>query len=314
MSTLRIGTRRSALALAQTRLVAAGLERLGQAVELVEVTTEGDRNRAPLARIGGSGVFVTALRDALLAGEVDIAVHSLKDLPTGGVDGLTLAAVPPREDPRDALIARDGLGFAELPAAASVGTGSPRRLAQLRAVRPDLTYAEIRGNVDTRVGKVRSGELDAVVLARAGLVRLDRAADITQNFDPEEVVPAPGQGALAVECRTADEDVVRVLAGLDDLRTRAATTAERAVLAALNAGCSAPVGAHATTTAGDTARGPGSPADQLRLNAAVVGVEGSPSFRLSISGRLGEAEELGREIAAALLARGASRLIEERVT
>ena len=307
---LRIGTRRSALALAQTRTVAAALERVGIATVLVEVTTEGDRDRqSPLSRIGGQGVFVGALRDALLRGEIDVAVHSLKDLPTQRVDELALAAVPLREDPRDVLVARDGLTLATLPHGARVGTGAPRRLALLRllAKDEDLQLVDIRGNVDTRISKVRDGELDAVVLARAGVTRLGRQDEITETFDPTEFVPAPGQGALAVECRNADEGVVRALEGLDDPRTRAAVTAERAVLAGLAVGCSAPMGAFAETVAGTDG-------NELSLHAVVASVDGSASVRLSTSGPLGEAEELGRGIAAALLAEGASRLIEERVT
>lgn len=301
--TLRVGTRRSKLALVQTGLIVEALREAGQSVEVVEVTTEGDRNRAPLSRIGGTGVFVSAIREALLAGEIDIAVHSLKDLPTTPVEGIVLAAVPPRENPLDVLVARDGLTLEKLPAGAKVGTGATRRLAQLRMLRPDLTYVEIRGNVDTRIGKLRDGHYDAVVLAMAGLSRLGRADEVTEEFTPDQILPSPGQGALAVECRATDESVVRVLAGLDDPRTRAAVTAERAVLNALAAGCSAPVGAFATVTEPDT----------LRLSAVVVAVEGSPSFRLSTSGPLDRAEELGRELASALLAEGAIRLIEEHV-
>jgi hydroxymethylbilane synthase len=301
--TLRVGTRRSKLALVQTGLMVDALRRAGQSVEVVEVTTEGDRNRAPLKVIGGTGVFVSAIREALLAGEIDVAVHSLKDLPTDPAEGITLAAVPPRENPFDVLIARDGLTFEKLPPGSTVGTGAQRRIAQLRRLRPDLTYVEIRGNVDTRIGKVRDGQYDAVVLAMAGLSRLGRADEVTEEFTPDQILPSPGQGALAVECQAADESVVRVLAGLDDPRTRSAVTAERAVLNALAAGCSAPVGAFATVTEPDT----------LRLSAVVVAVEGSPSFRLSTSGPLDRAEELGQELASALLAEGAIRLIEEHV-
>ncbi|HZC27039.1 MAG TPA: hydroxymethylbilane synthase [Actinopolymorphaceae bacterium] len=309
MTSLRIGTRRSALALAQARAVASALDDAGVATVLIEVTTRGDLDRSsPLSRIGGQGIFVGALRDALLGGDIDVAVHSLKDLPTQSVDGLVVAAVPEREDPRDVLVARDGLTLATLPPGARVGTGAPRRLAQLRLRgKDDLELVEIRGNVDTRIGKVASGELDAVVLARAGLGRLERLDEITETFDPTEFIPSPGQGALAVECRNADEGVVRALAGLDHPRTRAAVTAERAVLAALGAGCSAPMGAFADVDAGTDG-------STLSLHAVVAAVDGSASVRLSTSGPLGEAEKLGRDLAAALLAEGASRLIEERVT
>ncbi|WP_432510314.1 hydroxymethylbilane synthase [Kineococcus sp. SYSU DK001] len=241
---LRLGTRRSALATTQSSWVADLLRANGFDVELVEVTTRGDVDRAPLAQIGGTGVFVSALRDALLAGEVDLAVHSLKDLPTTAADGLALAAVPEREDPRDALVAAGGRTLAELPAGARVGTGSPRRQALLRALRPDVEVVAIRGNVDTRVGFVTSGELDAVVLAAAGLTRLGRAGDITELFAPDVYVPAPGQGALAVECRADDDAVLTALAALDAPAVRRAVAAERQVLASLEAGCSAPVGAH----------------------------------------------------------------------
>jgi hydroxymethylbilane synthase len=307
VTALRIGTRRSALALVQAGSVAATLERAGVDVVLVEVTTRGDTDASPLSRIGGQGVFVGSLREALVNDEIDVAVHSLKDLPTQPVDELVLAAVPVREDPRDVLVARDGLRLATLPPGSRVGTGAPRRLAQLRLRgKDDLDLVEIRGNVDSRIAKVHDGELDAVVLARAGIARLGRLDEITETFDPTEFVPAPGQGALAVECRNGDGSVVRALAGLEDPRTRAAVTAERAVLAALGAGCSAPMGAFADTT--------GTDGSALSLHAVVAAVDGSASVRLSTSGPLGAAEQLGRDLAAALLAEGANRLIEERVT
>ena len=188
----------------------------GRDVELVEIVTEGDRNPGPLAALGGTGVFTSALRDALLAGDIDLAVHSLKDLPTAAAAGLVIAAVPPREDPRDVLVARDDLGLGELPAGSRVGTGSPRRAAQLRALGYGLDVVDIRGNVDTRLRKVADGEVDAVVLARAGLARLGRLDAVTEVLDPTQMLPAPGQGALAVECRSDREDVVDALATLDD--------------------------------------------------------------------------------------------------
>ncbi len=202
MTVVRIGTRASLLATTQSRQVADLVsERLGREVELVEVTTEGDRSAAPLATLGGTGVFVTALREALLEGRVDVAVHSLKDLPTAPAPGIVLAAVPTREDPRDVVVARDGLTLGELPAGSRIGTGSPRRAAQLHALGLGLEVVDIRGNVDTRLGKVASGEYDAVVLARAGLARLGRLDEVTEVLDPLQMLPAPGQGALAVECR-----------------------------------------------------------------------------------------------------------------
>ena len=214
------------------------------------MTTEGDRSAAPLATMGGTGVFVTALREALIGGRIDIAVHSLKDLPTAPDPRIALAAVPPREDPRDVVVARDGLTLGELPAGSRVGTGSPRRAAQLHALGMGLEVVDIRGNVDTRVGKVRSGEYDAVVLARAGLARIGRLDDVTEVLDPLQMLPAPGQGALAVEAR-ADDPLALELAVLDDAATRAAVTAERTVLATLEGGCSAPIGVLAEVAEGD---------------------------------------------------------------
>lgn len=242
MTRVRLGTRPSVLATTQSRWVARRLAERGVEVDLVPVTTEGDRSRAPLTEIGGTGVFVAALRAALLAGEVDLAVHSLKDLPTAPAADLEVVAVPEREDPRDVVVTGSGRVLAELPDGALVGTGAPRRVVQLRALAPQVRVVDIRGNVDTRIGKVASGRVDAVVLAAAGLARLGRSAEVTQTLDPEQMLPAPGQGALAVECRR-DHPLRAVLAALDDPGTRRCVTAERALLARLEAGCSAPVGA-----------------------------------------------------------------------
>lgn len=300
--TIRIATRRSALAVAQARLVADAVTRqTGEQAELVPVTTHGDTSRAPLASIGGTGVFVTAIREALLDDVADLAVHSYKDLPTAPAAGLVVAAVPAREDPRDVLVARDGLKLADLPAGASVGTGSPRRAAQLRSVRPDLRVVAIRGNVDTRLKLVARGEVDAVVLARAGLARLGRADEATQVFDVDEMLPAPAQGALAVECLRSRDGLVELVAPLDEPRTRAAVAAERALLAALEAGCSAPVGAYADAQQ-----------DQIILRAVVVSADGATSIRMSDSGSLDDPRSLGESLAAAMLAEGASRLMGER--
>lgn len=302
--TLRVGTRRSLLARTQSGHVADLVrERLGARTELVDVTTEGDVNRAPLATLGGTGVFVSALREALLAGEVDIAVHSLKDLPTGPAEGIALAAVPPREDPRDVLIARDGLTLGELPPGSTVGTGSPRRAAQLAALGLGLEITGIRGNVDTRIAKVSSGELDAVVLARAGLARIGRLDEVTEVLDPIQMLPAPGQGALAVECRADDHDLVADLAEkLEDTYARAAVDAERAVLAGLEAGCSAPVGALAEVAEGDDGT-------EVWLRAVALSPDGAVEMRRSASGRLGEAQEVGQRLARDMLEEGADRLI-----
>jgi hydroxymethylbilane synthase len=306
-SKLRLGTRGSALALAQSRLVAEALhERTGLDVELVEIVTAGDRSTVPVQQLG-VGVFVSALRDALSAKEIDLAVHSYKDLPTAMPDGLRIAAVPAREDPRDALVARDGRTLTELGSGAVIGTGSLRRIAQLRALGRQLSPKPIRGNVDTRLRKVAEGELDAVVLARAGLVRLGRAAEITETLDPMLMLPAPAQGALAVECRAADTDVIDALATVDDGHTRAAVAAERALLAALEAGCSAPVAGLAVVAEG----GDGEP-DEIYLRGAVFSPDGTQAVRLSRTGTLSDAVEIGRLLAADLLDAGANTVLGEQ--
>ncbi|MFL6127610.1 MAG: hydroxymethylbilane synthase [Mycobacteriales bacterium] len=300
---LRVGTRGSALARSQTSTVtAAVVGELGRKVETVEIVTHGDRSTAALTQIGGTGVFVSALRDALLAGQIDLAVHSYKDLPTAPAAGLVVAAVPVREDPRDVLVARDGLTLGELPAGARIGTGSPRRAAQLRALGLGVEVVPIRGNVDTRLGKVASGELDAVVLARAGLVRLDRLAAVTELLDPLQMLPAPAQGALAVECRAADAELVAQLAALEHADSRAAVTAERSLLAALEAGCTAPVGALAEVAEGDD--GP-----EIFLRGSVTAADGADAVRLSATGPVSEAAAVGRRLAAELIAAGADSLV-----
>jgi hydroxymethylbilane synthase len=302
VSALRLGTRASALALTQSGQVADALRALGHEVELVSITTQGDTSTASIAQLGATGVFVNALRDALMARDVDLAVHSYTDLPTAPADGLAIAAVPVRQDPRDALVARDGLTLGELPSGARVGTGSPRRAAQLRALGMGLDVVPVRGNVDTRLGLVTSGELDAVVLARAGLLRLGRADAVTETLDPLQVLPAPAQGALAVECR--DGDLVPVLAALDDLDSRTAVTAERALLAALEAGCSAPVGALAEIAEGDDGL-------EVFLRGVVVALDGSDAVRLSATGPATEAQQVGERLAAELLDLGAATLMHD---
>ena len=301
--TLRLGTRASALATTQSGHVADLVrERLGREVELVEVSTEGDVNRAPLASLGGTGVFVSALRDALLDGRVDLAVHSLKDLPTTPADGIALAAIPLREDPRDVVVARDGLTLGELPVGSRLGTGSPRRVSQLAALGLGLELQGIRGNVDTRIRKVREGEVDAVVLARAGLARLGRLDEVTEVLDPLQMLPAPGQGALAIECRSGDTELVAALARLDDPATRAAVTAERAVLSTLEAGCSAPLGALAEVVEGEDG-------EELWLRAVALSEDGGLSVRMSATGPVAEAEQLGRRLASDMLDDGAADLM-----
>lgn len=289
---IRLGTRRSALATVQATYVADTLRSLGHEVELVPIVTTGDVNRAPLEQIGGTGVFVSALRDALLADEIDVAVHSLKDLPTAPVDGLTIGAVPVREDPRDVLVARDGLSLGELQTGALVGTGSPRRVAQLEALGLGLELTGIRGNVDTRIAMVAEGKLDAVVLARAGLARLGRLAEVTETLDPIQMLPAPGQGALGIECRADDVTVLEALAPLEDFATRVAVTAERQLLATLEAGCTAPVGALAEVVEGED--GP-----ELWLRGA-LGQEGGVR-RLSAGGSVDDPAAVGRALANELL-------------
>lgn len=312
---LRLGTRRSKLAMAQSRQVADAVSQVtGRPVELVEITTYGDVSKEALAQIGGTGVFVTALREALLKGEVDFAVHSLKDLPTGQPDELALAAIPEREDPRDVIVARDSLKFTDLPRGARIGTGSPRRMAQLnayaRAHGLDIETVAIRGNIDTRVRFVRDGELDAVVLAAAGLSRIGRIDEVTDFLSVDTVLPAPGQGALAIECTADNADLIAALGELDDPFTRVAVIAERSLLAALEAGCSAPVGALADLLAD------GQIVKEMRLRAVVGTTDGSRTVQLSTTGPVPEtydqAMALGRELAAEMLAQGAAGLMGER--
>jgi hydroxymethylbilane synthase len=298
------------MAMTQSQRVADVLtQRTGHAVELVGVTTEGDVSKAQLAQMGGTGVFVSALRDKILSGEVDFAVHSLKDLPTGAAEGIALAATPLRDDPRDALCGPSKL--ADLPLGARVGTGSPRRMAQLKALRSDLDVVPIRGNADTRLRKISERGLDAIVLAYAGLRRIGRVDDVAEIFEPDQMLPAPGQGSLAVECRSDRAGQLELLATVDDPATRAAVTAERTVLAVLEAGCSAPVGAYAASS---SAGPPDHPQEEekLHLTATVVAYDGSRQIRLSACGSPGDAEGIGRGLAADLLARGADQLMGER--
>lgn len=305
---IRLGTRRSHLAMTQSTWVAEQLRAHGHAVEIVEITTEGDVNRASLAQMGGTGVFAAAIRRALLDGEVDMAVHSLKDLPVAPEPGLLIAGIPVREDPRDTLIARDGLTLGELPAGAVVGTGSPRRAAQLQALGLGFEIRDIRGNIDTRMGYVTSGELDGVILARAGLARVERTDAISETIDPLQMLPAPGQGALGLECREGDARVIAALAELDDADTRAAVTAERAVLGALEAGCAAPVGALAEIveeTDGSL---------EISLRAFVGAPDGSFELRRSDVGSYDDPVAVGEALARTLLDDGAGAVIPPRET
>lgn len=303
--TIRIGTRASVLATTQSRLVADRIAAmLGREVELVEISTEGDRTQAtgtPLAGAASTGVFVSALRDALLDDRVDVAVHSLKDLPTYAAEGIALVAIPGREDPRDVVVARDRLTLGELPAGSRVGTGSPRRAAQLHALGLGLDVVGVRGNVDTRIGKVRSGEYDAVVLARAGLARIGRLDEVTEVLDPLQMLPAPGQGALAVECRAGDALGDELAAAMDDAHARAAVTAERAVLATLEGGCSAPIGALADVVEGEDG-------EELWVRAVALSPDGALSVRMSATGKPTDAEGVGTRLADEMLADGAAGL------
>ncbi|WP_217131438.1 hydroxymethylbilane synthase [Streptomyces sp. AC558_RSS880] len=312
---LRLGTRRSKLAMAQSGQVAEAVSQVtGRPVELVEITTYGDVSREHLAQIGGTGVFVAALREALARGEVDFAVHSLKDLPTTQPDELVVAAIPVREDPRDVMVTRDALKLTDLPRGARIGTGSPRRMAQLNAYARsrgmDIETVPIRGNVDTRIGYVLKGELDAVVLAAAGLNRIGRSDEVTDFLSVDTVLPAPGQGALAIECAADDAELIAALAELDDPFTRAAVTAERSLLAALEAGCSAPVGALADLLAD------GQIVKEMRLRGVVGTTDGSTLVQLSTTGPVPETHEaamaLGRELATEMLVQGAAGLMGER--
>lgn len=303
---IRVGTRGSLLATTQAQTIADALTAAGHPAELVIIKTEGDASARPVAEIG-VGVFTTAIRVALRNNEVDVAVHSYKDLPTAPEDDLTIAAVPTRVDPRDALVSRDGLVLGELPPGSVVGTSAPRRAAQLRALGLGLEIRPLRGNLDSRLGKVASGELDAVVVARAGLVRIGRTEVVTEALDPVVMLPAPAQGALAVECRSDDAELVRVLAELDDPSTRAAIEAERSVLAALEAGCTAPVGAIAEVV--ESIDEDGRIFAELSLRAAVAAEDGSDVIRASVVGPVDRAVELGKDLAAELLELGAGELV-----
>ncbi|WP_072750304.1 hydroxymethylbilane synthase [Rhodococcus maanshanensis] len=305
-ATLRIGTRGSLLATTQAGTVRDALIAAGHPAELVIVKTAGDQFSGPVEKIG-VGVFTAALREELAAGHVDIAVHSFKDLPTAPDERVVIAAVPGREDPRDALVARDGMVLGELPAGSRIGTSAPRRIAQLRALGLGLDIQPLRGNLDTRIGKVADGELDAVVVARAGLSRIGRLDVITESLEPVQMLPAPAQGALAVECRAGDTALIAILTELDDAGARAAVTAERALLAELEAGCTAPVGAIAEIV--ESIDDDGRVFDELSVRGCAAALDGSDSIRAGAVGPPDRAEELGREVARELLDLGARALM-----
>ncbi len=305
---IRIGTRGSLLATTQAGTIRDALIANGHPAELVIVSTEGDRNQGPIADIG-VGVFTAALREAILDGTVDMAVHSHKDLPTANDPRFNIAAIPAREDPRDALVARDGLVLGELPAGSVIGTSSPRRAAQLRALGLGLEIRPLRGNLDTRLNRVSSGDLDGVVVARAGLARVGRLDVVTEALEPVQMLPAPAQGALAVECRAEDTELAAVLAELDDADTRAAVTAERVLLAELEAGCSAPVGAIAEVV--ESIDEDGRVFEELSLRACVAALDGSDVIRASGIGTPERARELGLSVAAELFELGARDVLAD---
>lgn len=311
-----LGTRASALARAQTDRVVELLETAwpGLVCEVRSMVTEGDRTQAsgePLPEIGGKGLFTLELERALRDGEIDLAVHSLKDLPTEDETDVVLGAVCLREDVRDCLVARDGFLLADLPKGAVVGTSSLRRAAQLRALRPDLVVRSIRGNVDTRVRKVHDREFDAALLAAAGIRRLGLGDAVTEWLEPEAILPAPGQGALAIQCRAADDRMRSLLDAIDDPGARAATTAERRFLQALGGGCAAPVGAHARIVATEADTASNTPLQgrlTVRMDALVASVDGSELVRVSGEGEPGE---LGERLAREALAAGAERILRD---
>ena len=304
--TLRIGTRGSELATTQAGTVRDALISAGHDAELVIIKTKGDQSMESVEKIG-VGVFTAELREALADGRVDVAVHSYKDLPTAPDQRFTIAAIPPREDPRDALVARDGLVLGELPAGSKVGTSAPRRTSQLRALGLGLDIRPLRGNLQRRLGKVESGELDAVVLARAGLARIGRLDLITESIEPVQMLPAPAQGALAVECLSANTALVAILSELDDPNSRAAVTAERALLAELEAGCTAPVGAIAEVV--ESLDDDGRIFDELSVRGCAAAIDGSDVIRTGAVGSPENAAELGRSVARELLELGARELM-----
>jgi hydroxymethylbilane synthase len=299
LKSLRIGTRGSALARWQAEFVRAGLARHGVAAELVLIRTSGDRDRQSSLRvIGGKGVFIKELEDALLDERIDLAVHSMKDMPTTLPAGLEISAICQREEARDALISRDGLKLDQLPSGARIGTSSLRRQAQLRHYRGDLEMVDMRGNVDTRLAKLAQGDYDAIVLAKAGLDRLGKAEQISEIVAPEICLPAAGQGAIGIETRKREDELSAAVRQLNHHPSQVAVEAERAVLAGLEGGCQVPIGVWARMESGS-----------LVIDACVLSADGTESIRESRTGSWENATELGRSLAAALLDRGADRLL-----
>jgi len=300
LNSLRIGTRGSALARWQAEFVRAGLARHGVAAELVIIRTSGDRDRQSSLRvIGGKGVFTKELEDALLEERIDLAVHSMKDVPTTLLAGLEIAAICEREDVRDALISRGGLKLDQLPSGARIGTSSLRRQAQLRHYRSDFEMVDMRGNVDTRLAKLTQGDYDAIVLAKAGLDRLGKAEQISEILPPEICLSAAGQGAIGIETRKQEESITAAMRKLNHRPSQVAVEAERAVLAGLESGCQVPIGVWARADSGN-----------LIIDACVLSADGTESIRENRRGSSENATELGRSVAATLLDRGADRLLQ----
>lgn len=299
---IRIGTRGSALALWQTNHVASILkERFGYEAEIVKIKTTGDKILdSPLAKIGSKGLFVKEIEVALLEGRVDIAVHSAKDVPTEQPKGLVIAAFLKREDPRDALISRSGQKLLELPEGSVVGTSSLRRRAQLLHLRPDLKLVDVRGNVDTRLRKMSEGQFDAIILAKAGLKRMGHESDITEVIDTDLMLPAVGQGSIAVECRQDDEEMLAVLKEVSDFETEVAVRAERALLRYLEGGCQVPIGAYGRVVDGE-----------LVLDGMISSLDGKKLFRSQRKGRPEDAERIGTELAEHLYRSGGAQILEE---
>lgn len=300
MSRLRIGSRGSALALWQANFVRAEFEKRGVACEVVIIKTSGDRmQNAPVAQLGLKGVFIKELEDALADNRVDLAVHSMKDVPTEVPAGFAFPAICKRQDPRDALLARAGIGLRTLPGGARIGTSSVRRQAQLRRLRPDLEFRDLRGNVDTRIRKLEGGDYDAIVLAKAGLDRLGLANKIAEVLQTEDCLPAVGQGAIGIESRGGDERVRTAVQHLEHPETRCALAAERALLAFLEGGCQVPLGALATVQGA-----------RLTLHGCVASPDGSEMIRDQAEGAASEPEDVGRRLGEMLVSRGANRLLK----
>lgn len=300
-STVILGTRGSKLAMRQSEWVRAQLHTLAPhvTVTLQRIQTSGDKILdVPLAQIGGKGLFVKEIEEALLSGEIDLAVHSMKDVPTELPEGLAILCVPPREDPRDALISRDGRLFKDLPRGARIGTSSLRRQSQLLHARPDFTIAMLRGNLDTRLRKLREGQFDAIVLAAAGLRRLDWTHEVTEYLAPQVSLPAIGQGALGIEGRRDDLFIGSLLSGLDHAPSKTAVLAERALLRRLQGGCQVPIAAHATVTG-----------TRVRLEGLVSSVDGKDLIRDTVEGNIEDSESIGIQLGERLLARGGNTIL-----